>query len=316
MRIISRNLDLSPAASNPQTIRGATLGNFDGLHLGHKRLIDELLSWANAQPGRSTSLITFSPHPIAILRNAPIPARITTLGMQRRLLAAAGIDRFTIIRFNRALADLSAAEFCESILFERLNIQHLILGADAGFGKGRAGDIPSLQKIFSAAGRSLQVLPLLSNTQGKIGSRAIRESIEAGDLEGTAVNLGRPYQLVGTVVRGVQLGGKIGFPTANLKINKQALPGLGVYACTALLGDRVWPAVANIGVRPTLGKSTGVKVEVHLLDYPDESIYGQRLAINLLARIRAEQKFNSLDELKQQIGRDCITARNLLKEMR
>ncbi|MBX7139093.1 MAG: riboflavin biosynthesis protein RibF [Oligoflexia bacterium] len=286
----------------------ATLGVFDGLHLGHRRLIETLVARAR-QHGLPAALLSFYPHPAAILRSTPLP-RITSLRQNCAILSDWGIDLLYLVRFSPALSKLSAHDFVQYFLIDSLRVKQLIVGADAAFGHNREGDVAFLKRELAGKGASVEVVDFVADGGKKIGSRVIRERLERGEVEQAAELLGRPFSLDGRVVKGDGRGKQLGFPTANLNCPGQLIPAPGVYAGMVRGRGGVERAVINIGMRPTFGGSRLV-VEPHLYDYRGVDFYGDRISLTIQHRLRAERKFNSVEELKQQITQDIQAARAL-----
>jgi riboflavin kinase/FMN adenylyltransferase len=298
--------------SSLETVRTPTsvaLGNFDGVHCGHQRVIEPILS------GTYATVATFCPHPQEFFTGQRRPL-LTPLDEKVEQLWALGVEQLVLLPFNTALAAMSPTEFVEQILVKNLQPQKISVGQDFCFGRNRSGTAQDLQAIAATYGITTEIVPLHTSNGDRISSSAIRQALQAGDLSLAAHLLGRPYTLVGQVVYGQQLGRTIGFPTANLQVPPEKfLPRQGVYAVqvdSSILKpeERPWPGVMNIGYRPTVD---GVKqtIEIHLLDWSGD-LYGQPLTVSLERFLRPEQKFASLDALKAQIQADCDLGRSLL----
>lgn len=216
-----------------------------------------------------------------------------------------------LVRFTPEVAAMGAEQFFEEILIRQLDCRHLVLGPDTAVGKDREGTIERLQEIADGFGCTSEVVPCVMHDGAKISSRAIRELVNQGDVTAASSLLGRPYGVESRVVRGNQRGRQIGFPTLNLTITGRVPPRFGVYACVVTVGDERYRAVANMGVRPTFG-GTAPLLEAHLLGATGLDLYGRRVEVHFIARLRDEMTFSGLDELKHQIARDCEAATALL----
>lgn len=291
----------------------ATLGSFDGVHLGHQQLIRrlvELRGTTEFKDGRSV-VLTFYPHPGVVLgKTSQIPL-LTTLRQKREILEQFEIDVLYKMHFTKSVASLSMNEFIVKVLIKILNVDYLVIGQDARIGRGAEGTAEKIISAFASLGRSGEIVPIVDQDALKIGSRRIREAILDGDVKTAGRLLGRPFALDSRVVHGDGRGRGIGFPTANLISPGQINPALGVYACQVIFEGKKYGAVTNVGVRPTFnGKSA--RVESHILDFTTDSLYGRRLSLEFIERIRAERKFESIDSLKNQISLDVAQARKIL----
>jgi riboflavin kinase/FMN adenylyltransferase len=295
------------AVLSPTTV---ALGNFDGVHRGHQRVIAPILHEPGAEL-RST-VVSFWPHPKAFFTGRSHPL-LTPIEEKAQVLGRLGVEQFVVLPFDQALADLTPEAFTEQILMQRLQARMIAVGADFHFGKGRSGSAERLRDVAAAFGVPVTIVPLVLDGEGRISSSRIRSALTAGDLVTANELLGRPYAIVGRVESGQQLARKLGFPTANLAVaSEKLLPRWGVYAVRSQLEDGTIAAgIANIGQRPTVDGSGRIAVEVHLLDWAGD-LYGQALTIELLHFLRAEQRFGSLADLQAQITRDCAIARDWL----
>jgi riboflavin kinase/FMN adenylyltransferase len=285
----------------------ATIGNFDGLHLGHQAVLGQLAERA-AELGLPTLVITFEPLPREYFLGARAPARLSRLREKLQALRRYSVDRVLCLRFNAALARMPAEDFIRDVLVDGLGVRYLVVGDDFRFGHERRGDFAMLE----AAGRDhgFRVAHMYTHeVEGeRVSSTRIREALQRGDLETAQRLLGRPYRMSGRVVHGDARGRTIGYPTANLRIGRHAAPVTGVFAVEVFgLDPEPLRGVANLGTRPTVG-GTETRLEVHLFDF-DQDIYGRHLQVDLLSRIREERRFDSLDDLVAQIGRDAGHAR-------
>ncbi|MEW5558910.1 bifunctional riboflavin kinase/FAD synthetase [Enterobacter asburiae] len=286
-----------------------TIGNFDGVHRGHQALLQRLLA-EGRERGLPVVVMIFEPQPLELFAVDKAPARLTRLRDKVRYLAESGVDYVLCVRFDRRFAALTAQEFISELLVKRLGVQYLAVGDDFRFGAGREGDFLLLQKAGDEFGFDVTSTQTFCEGGLRISSTAVRQALAEDDLELAETLLGHPFSIAGRVVHGDELGRTIGFPTANLPLRRQVSPVKGVYAVeVAGLGDKLLPGVANIGTRPTVA---GVRqqLEVHLLDVVMD-LYGRHIDVILRKKIRNEQRFASLDELKAQIARDELTAREL-----
>jgi riboflavin kinase/FMN adenylyltransferase len=295
------------------------LGNFDGVHRGHWQVIQPILP-TNEDPVSSechgktyATVVTFTPHPREFFTGQPL-SLLTPNREKETALAALGVEQLVLLPFDRELASLEPSEFVDRILVKQLHAKQISIGADFCFGRDRSGTATDLRAIAWQYGIHTNIIPLKSEGSERISSSAIRQALQAGDVERAQQLLGRPYQLIGKVVAGEKLGRTIGFPTANLHVPPEKfLPRLGVYSVWVQTNhphsvSPCLPGVANIGARPTVNGQQ-VSVEVHLLDWSGD-LYGRTLTLHLQKFLRPEQKFASLEELKAQIARDCELARN------
>lgn len=287
-----------------------TIGNFDGVHRGHQVLLRRAVTLASELGARSVA-VTFDPHPTAVLRPDAEPPRLQTLEDRIACLEEAGVDVVVVLPFTRELASWSPAVFVEEVLAGALEAVRVVVGTNFRFGHKAAGDVVTLLELGEEHGFAPEAVTLLELDGRRISSSAIREHLTDGDLAWVVRALGRPYLLHGEVVRGDGRGKGIGFPTANLDVDTGvAIPATGVYAGHAEVGGERYPAVTNVGLRPTFD-GTVRTVEVHVLDL-DRDLYGQRIGFSFEHRIRAEERFDGVDALVAQIGRDVARARGLL----
>lgn len=289
----------------------AAIGNFDGVHRGHRALLAEVRDFAS-KAGAHTGAVVFDPHPRRFFRPNDPPFLITTPQARDALLLAAGADAVMRLTFDKRLASSTPEEFVRDILKGELGLAGVAVGADFRFGAGRAGDAESLERLCKTHGLAVKIIATLAE-QGhsdKIGSTAIREAILSGAVDLAAQMLGRPWRVEGVVEGGNRVGRTLGFPTANLTLGDLIEPRRGVYAVHAVVGGEAFGGVANFGRRPTVGAPAPL-LEVHLFDF-DRDIYGKTLAVEFVRFIRDEMKFSGLDALKAQIAEDCVTAREIL----
>lgn len=308
MKIV-RAIDDVPATISFPVV---TIGNFDGVHLGHRRLIEQMKEVARTEGGTSV-VVTFRPHPGAVLHPEKAAPMICTWEERHELLEATGLDLLLELPFDRAFSELSAERFVEVILVDGLRTRWFVAGPDSRFGNDRAGDAELLSRIGERAGFGVEsVTPLLVGGERVSSSRIRRLVAEEGDVATAGALLGRPPRLRGEVVSGDRRGRTLGFPTANLRPSSELIPRRGVYATRAHLPDgRAFDSVTNIGIRPTFGEP-GLRIEAHLLDF-DGDLYGSAMALDLVERIRDEQKFDGAGALVRQIEADVERGRELLR---
>ena len=292
----------------------ATIGKFDGVHLGHQLIVQQLLGKARALSVPSV-VIVIEPHPEEFFASSPrfCPPRLSEAPEKVELLSALGVDYVYLLRFDADLSRQSPQDYIEQILVGGLNIKALIIGNDFRFGHQRAGNFTLLQQYGQKAGFEVVQTESCFYEGIRVSSTYVRECLSQADFSRVTALLGRNYAISGTVVRGRQLGRNLGFPTCNLALNRKNIPLHGVYACRALIetadGETLQAhGAANIGYRPTVGGPEEAWLEVHLLDFNKE-IYGARMHVVFCHYIRAEQKFDSLNALVQQISADVQQVR-------
>lgn len=285
-----------------------TIGNFDGVHLGHRALLRKLKDHAT-RTGLMPAVLTFEPHPREFFAPDTAPTRLSSLREKLELIAAEGIDFACIGRFNAALAGMDAEAFVERLLVDALRVGHLIVGDDFRYGAGRRGDFALLETLGRRHGFSVEALDGVRQDGLRLSSSAVRCALAEGRMEDAARLLGRPYVIDGRVVRGQQLGRHLGVPTANIRV-KHRRPALGGVYAVAVDGlpDGPHRGIANIGYRPSVDNTTRAVLEVHLFDF-DRDLYGAHLSVRFLHKIRDERKFADLDALKRQISADLLSAR-------
>lgn len=290
-----------------------TIGNFDGVHIGHQALFHEVIERADAIDGTSIAM-TFEPHPIRVLKKNNHPPLITLYEQKTELIERAGIDVLICIPFTLEFASLPAEAFIKDLLVAKIGMQAIIVGEDYTFGKNREGDLTVLKSYASQMGYEVIVADWIKsprNVSDRISSTKIRELVMAGEVEPARKMLGRYYQIRGLVVKGRDRGARLlGVPTANIKLQDELCPKTGIYAVTVDYNNRLYKSVANIGYSPTFDDNE-FTVEVHLLDFA-ENIYGEKIRINFIQRIRNEKKFANISELKEQIKQDIKTAHEIL----
>jgi len=293
----------------------AAIGNFDGVHCGHRALIDQTGRLAQTL-GAETGVVLFEPHPRRYFRPDDPPFLITTRAERDGLLRAAGVRRIMPLTFDAAMVAMDPEDFVREILAGQLGLTGVLTGADFRFGRARSGDADLLRRAGHALGMTVEIVDLLKPVSapdgGKIGSTRIRAAIANGDIALATRMLGHPWFVRETVQPGQQLGRTLGFPTANLVLGPRIEPAHGVYAVTALHNGTTWPAIANFGRRPTVGEGPPW-LEVHLFDFSGD-LYGATLEVAFHGFIRPEARFDGLDALRAQIAKDCETARRMLVE--
>ncbi|MCP4023769.1 MAG: bifunctional riboflavin kinase/FAD synthetase [Desulfobacteraceae bacterium] len=289
-----------------------TIGNFDGVHKGHQALFHQVIEKADEIDGTSVA-ITFQPHPLRAL-GISTPPLITRRDQKVELLDQTGIDVLIIIPFDMEFAAITANDFIEELLVNKIGMKAIIIGADYSFGKDRLGNTQLLETKGTKLGFETIVSSWINDTEtGKerISSTRIREIVMDGKVEHAWKYLGRHYQIRGKVIKGRERGGsQLGFPTANIKLHDELCPKIGVYAVTVETIKGNFNGVANIGFSPTFGDDM-FTIEVHILDF-DDNLYDSRIRVNMVARLRDEKKFSSIDELAEQINKDIKTAKGLL----
>jgi riboflavin kinase/FMN adenylyltransferase len=283
--------------------RVLAIGNFDGVHLGHRALLERLAADAR-RLGLPPAVMTFEPHPRELFAPDQAPARLTSLREKLALLDSCGIEEVFLLHFSRKLAGLTAEAFIERGLVQGLGVRHLIIGDDFRFGKGRAGDFAMLQAAGQQHGFGVEAMHTIEINGERVSSSAVRDVLGQGDLEHAARLLGRPYSISGRVIHGNKIGRKLGFPTANIQLKRKRVALTGVFAATVSgLDKRFLPGAASLGVRPTLGQGLRPVLEVHLFDF-DREIYGSHVSVHFLHKLRDEAKYDSLEALTAQITRD------------
>ena len=300
----------------PGMPHAVTIGNFDGLHLGHQAMLTRLLDVARARDLPSC-VLSFEPHPREFFAPAQAPARLSSLREKAEMLRGRGIDRLHVFRFNRAFSSLSADQFIEQVLVRTLQARYVLVGDDFRFGAKRAGDFSLLERAGQQFGFDAEFLPTVEVAGERSSSTAVRTALAAGELEHAARLLGRPYSISGRVVHGDKLGRDIGFPTANIQLKHNRPPLLGIFAVELYgLNGQPLPGVASLGVRPTVkGADAAPVLEVHLFDF-NADIYNRRVRVDFLHKLRDEEKYPDLPSLVAQIGRDVDNAKRFLAQRR
>jgi riboflavin kinase/FMN adenylyltransferase len=290
-----------------------TIGNFDGVHLGHQAMIARVLAAARDR-GAVPAALTFEPHPRELFTPASAPTRITSFREKVELLGRHGIERVHVRRFSRAFAALSPDAFVEQVLVRELSAAWVLVGDDFRYGARRAGDIASLRAAGRRHGFDVELMPTVMLNGERASSTAVRAALAAGDMQRARRLLGRSFSMDGRVVHGDKLGRELGFATANVQMKHNRPPFTGIFAVRVHgLDGGPREGVASLGVRPTVTASGRHVLEVHLFDFARE-IYGAHLRVEFLAKIRDEAKYADLETLKAQIARDCDAARDIHKK--
>jgi riboflavin kinase / FMN adenylyltransferase len=304
--LIYRTIEEIPAPF-PHAV--VTVGNFDGVHLGH-RAIFKKISQAAAELGGVSVVVTFAPHPLKVLAPERDFRLITTYAEKERLIAESGIDVLVIVPFSREFSDIPAEKFVRDILVRSIGMKSLVIGFDYVFGKNRQGDVNLLRKLGEEIGFSVDVLDQVGNDETGFSSSMVRELISIGDVQGVVPLLGRYFSVGGEVVHGFHRGKQLGFPTANVQVEEDLLPKPGVYAVKVEGDGWVLDGACNIGNNPTFYGSS-VTVEVHLLDF-DADLYGSSLRIYFVERVRNEREFPDVFSLQEAIRYDVSRCREIL----
>lgn len=285
-----------------------TLGNFDGLHLGHRKIIEELIRRSKVSKGQSV-VVTFEPHPRKVLEPQKPLYLITSMQHRIKLLRDLGVDFTVVLHFNDAFANINADSFIQDLLFPKLEFSELIVGRNYVFGKDRLGDAKLLERLSREMGFRIDFVDPVKMDHQFISSSLLRQLIRGGQLKKASQLLGRPFSVFGTVIRGRGIGSEIGYRTANLDLEGIILPPRGVYAVEVDLGKEKCIGLANVGVRPTFEDGDQQdRLEVHLIDFNHE-IYGNQMEVIFMEKIRDEIKFESQDRLRDQIQVDVESVR-------
>lgn len=289
----------------------ATIGNFDGAHLGHQAVLGQLAEKA-AELHLPTTVIIFEPHPQEFFQPDAAPPRLTRFREKVKALRRFSVDRVLCLRFDRKLAAMPAEQFIRRILVEGLGVQYLVIGDDFHFGRGREGNFAMLQAAGSGYGFQVVNMHTFTIDGERVSSTRIREALGRGDLNAAEKLLGRPYRMCGRVAHGDKRGRSIGFPTANVFLHRKTAPIQGVFAVEVFgLDDEPVPGVANVGTRPTVD-GTHSLLEIHLFDF-NRDIYGRYVHVDFLCKLRDEKRFASFGELKEQILLDAQKAREFFR---
>lgn len=300
---IFRDLDSLGSLPSPEV----GIGNFDGIHRGHQRLLETIMDRARSSSGTSLAM-TFDPHPLSILSPAGRPPLIAPLEERLALIEAIGVEVLLVVPFTREFSTLSAGAFVEEILLRRVGARNVYVGTNFHFGRGGLGDLQILKQEGDRFGIGVEKVEVVLFDNRPISSTRIRENIRKGSIERVTAMLGREYSIRGRGVEGRHRGGTLGFSTANLTTENELIPGDGVYVTRAVLEGRGHPSVTNIGIRPTFEETERV-IETHILDYEGGPLYGTNVRLAFCSRLREERRFDNAEALKDQICQDVDATR-------
>jgi len=286
-----------------------SLGNFDGVHVGHQAILRQLVHEAQERQGTAL-VLTFYPHPLAVLRPAQPLSLICSLREKLSCFSSLGVDKVLLQRFTPSFAQLSPEDFIKRYLVETIGVEKVIVGHNVSFGRNRAGSAETLQQFGKRLGFEVEIIGPITIDDLEVSSSAVRKFLRAGEMRAVARLLGRPYAVSGRVVKGFQRGRSIGFPTANLWPRSGLLLPNGVYAVRVHVDGQERPGVANVGMNPTFGVNRRT-LEAHVFDF-SQDLYGRRITVRFIERLRGERKFPSIEELVRQIQEDATQARALL----
>ena len=298
-----------PHAPFPHPV--VTLGNFDGIHLGHQAILTRVVQEARARQGTSL-VVTFHPHPLAVLRPGRPFSLILSLREKLRILSSLGVQGVLLQHFTVPFSHLTPEEFVQRYLVEAVGAEKIVVGHNVSFGRNRAGRAETLERLGRVYGFAVETVGPVSVAGREVSSTAVRSLLSAGEMREVTRLLGRLYTVSGRVEKGFQRGRGLGFPTANLRPRADVLLPNGVYAVVVSIGEREIPGVANVGVNPTFGENKRT-IEAHLFDFSAD-LYGQRLCVGFVEHLRGERKFPSVQELVRQIQEDASRARALLSQ--
>jgi riboflavin kinase/FMN adenylyltransferase len=291
-----------------------TIGNFDGVHRGHRAIIEHVIREATSE-GRSSVIVTFDKHPAEFLRPDRAPCRLCTPERKIEFLSQLGADYLLVLEFNQELADLEPKAFVEEILVGKLNVKKVVVGRNFRFGRNRKGSLALLVEIGQEKGFQAREEELVSLQGFDISSTRVRSAIAHGDVEWAALALGRDHSITGQVQQGDRRGQSLGYPTMNVEPPERiCLPGYGVYVGWAVIRSKRYPAAINVGRRPTFNTDGRVLVEAHLIDFEGGDTYGEEIEIGFSKWLRGEYRFADVDELVEQIGRDVEEVRKAVAD--
>ncbi len=292
-----------------------TIGNFDGVHRGHQAMVARLIA-AGRERGLPAAVMTFEPHPRELFTPDAAPVRLTPLRDKAEQLAALGVDRLYVCRFDRSFASQAPDAFVRDMLVHRLGVRWLLVGDDFRFGSQRRGDIALLTALAPESGMEVEAMPSIHVAGVRSSSTAIRSALREGQMAEAQELLGRPYSVTGRVVGGDRIGRELGYPTANVHIGARRMPLAGIFVVDVLgLGANPVEGAASLGTRPTVSDANRCTLEVFLLDF-DRDIYGRRVRVEFLHKLRDEEKYDSLPALRRQIGRDVDATRDFFGHRR
>lgn len=284
-----------------------TIGVFDGVHIGHRKIFDLLVEKAHAK-GVKSLVVTFDPHPITVLKGTALQL-IVPLEERIRLLEDSGVDLVVCFTFSKEFSEISAERFFTDIIVSKLRAKSIFVGPNFFFGKNREGDLNMLHRLGEEHGVETNVVEPAVLDSGIVSSTIVRNLITEGRLSEVGDLLGRPYSIAGKVIEGERRGRQLGFPTANVETPWQLLPKMGVYATIAELGNRRFQSITNVGIRPTFGHNS-LLIETHIFDFNDD-IYGEPIRVHFIERLRDEKKFDGIDALSLQISKDVEHAKRV-----
>ncbi len=292
-----------------------TLGTFDGIHPGHQKIIEKVVDEAAHFNSRSL-LITFDPHPRTVVPNIDEIKLLSTLQEKIEVIKSLGIQNLLVIKFTQEFSQISSEEFVKQYIVDSIGVKKIVIGHDHHFGKGRGGDELTLKEMGKEFGFQVSAVDAVSQNGVVVSSTKIRNALVSGDIKLANSFLNRFYSFSGTVVKGDQRGRLLGFPTANIDLDdrNKLLPALGIYAVEFILDSKKYFGIMSIGKRPTFYNEGTITTEVYILDF-DEEIYGKYVTVNVVARIRGEEKFSSADELIKQMKMDTEEGRKILSKL-
>ena len=290
-----------------------TTGTYDGVHLGHKTIIKHLKKIAKKNNGE-TVVLTFHPHPRMVLQENSDIKLLGTIEERISLLKEAGVDHLIILPFTKEFSRISSLEFVRDILVNQIGTKKLVIGYDHHFGRNREGSFEHLKEFGPMYGFEVEEIPAIDVKDVNISSTKIRVALEGGDINKAKEYLGRNYSISGIVIAGNQIGRLIGFPTANIKIKEsiKLIPEIGVYAVNIFHNGHKYKGMLNIGYRPTISDNNGISIEVHLFDF-NANLYNEELKIEFISKVRKEKQFKDFNRLKEQLERDLINCKKILK---
>ena len=293
-----------------------TIGTFDGVHLGHRYIINQLKKIAERE-GAESVLLTFSPHPRIVLQdNNDSLKLIDTLEEKKKKLEKIGLDHMIIHKFTKEFSRTKYVNFVRDILIKKLNVDHLVIGYDHHFGRNREGSFDHLTKFGPVYGFEVEEIPPQDVNYIKVSSTKIRNAIMEGDINKATEYMGHPYVIIGVVVKGNQIGRSIGFPTANIKVEEanKLVPREGVYAVRVIIDKKIFFGMLNIGYRPTLSNDNQLSIEVNIFDFK-KNIYGEQVSLEIIQHVRNEIQFTSVNDLKSQLEKDLHECKSILKSL-
>ncbi|WP_396194482.1 bifunctional riboflavin kinase/FAD synthetase [Flavobacterium sp.] len=306
---------LSIHAFKPKNKTIVTIGTFDGVHLGHQKILEQIISAAKSSDSESL-VLTFFPHPRMVLQEGSEMKQLNTLNEKISLLENLGIDNLVVHPFDKDFSRMTAEEFVKEVLVDTFHLKKIIIGYDHRFGRNRTADINDLKTFGETYGFEVEQITVKQINEVSISSTKIRTALAEGNIERANEYLGYPYSLTGLVTKGQQLGRTIGYPTANITLEEdyKLIPQNGVYVAQCVLNGQTVFGMMNIGHRPTVN-GTNQTIEIHFFDF-NEDIYGQKITVSLLKRLRNEEKFPSLDSLKEQLNTDKTNAKSFIATLK